>query len=76
MEITHSQILWQVLLNVAGAVCFVTAITWIRATYAMYKSGEARPLRLPFPVFMMLDISTIILRMNRDRLPPNMELGL
>jgi hypothetical protein len=76
MEITHGQILWQVLLNVASAVCFVTAITWIRATYAMYKSGEARPLQLPFPVFMMLDISTIIMRMNRDRLPPNMELGL
>jgi len=43
----------------------------------MYKAGEARPLLLPFPAFMMLDISTVLTRMiNRNRLPPNMEAGL
>ena len=43
----------------------------------MYKSGEARPLLLPFPAFMMLDISTALMRMiNRNRLPSNMEAGL
>jgi hypothetical protein len=76
MEFLHSQILWQILLSGAGLVCFVTAVGWIRATYAMYKSGEARPLLLPFPVFMMIDISTLIVRMNKNRLPPNMEAGL
>lgn len=52
------------------------AISWIRATYVMYKSGTARPLLLPFPVFMMLDISTFLMRMNQNRLPPNMASGM
>jgi hypothetical protein len=43
----------------------------------MYKSGEARPLLLPFPDFMMLDIITVLMRRNnRTQLPPNMEAGL
>ena len=43
----------------------------------MYKTGEARPLLLPLPAFMMLDISTALMRMiNRNRSPPNMEPGL
>jgi len=43
----------------------------------MYKSGEARPLLLPFPIFMMMDIYTVLMRrINQNRLPPNMELGL
>jgi hypothetical protein len=77
MEFMHSRILWQILLSVASLVCLVTAISWIRATYAMYRTGEARPLLLPFPAFMMLDISTVLMRViNRNRLPPNMEAGL
>jgi hypothetical protein len=43
----------------------------------MYKAGEARPLLLPFPAFMMLDISTAVMRMiNRNRLPSSMDAGL
>jgi hypothetical protein len=43
----------------------------------MYKSGEARPLLLPFPIFMMMDIYTALLRrINLNRLPLNLELGL
>jgi hypothetical protein len=76
MEFMRSPILWQILLSLASLVCFLSAISWIRATYAMYKSGEARPLLLPFPVFMMLDISTFLMRMNQNRLPPNMQSGL
>ena len=65
MEFLHSRILWQILLSVAGLVCLVTAISWFRATYTMYKAGEARPLLLPFPLFMMMDISNLIMRMNQ-----------
>jgi hypothetical protein len=73
MEFLRSRILWQILLSVAGAVCLVTAVSWFRATYKMYKAGEARPLLLPFPAFMMMDISTLITRINQNRLPPDME---
>lgn len=70
----HSRILWQLLLGIASLVCFVTAVSWIRATYLMYKSGEARPLPLPFPLFVMLDISTAFMRMiNRNHFPPHIE---
>jgi hypothetical protein len=72
MEFLHNRILWQILLSVACLVCLVTAVGWFRATYRMYKAGEARPLLLPFPVFMMMDISTLIMRMNQNRLPPEM----
>jgi hypothetical protein len=77
MEFPHYRIVWQIFLGLASLVCFVTAISWIRVTYAMYKSGEARPLLLPFPIVMMMDIYTVLLRRtNQNRLPPNMELGL
>ena len=43
----------------------------------MYKSGEARRLLLPFPMVMMMDIYTVLMRrISQNRLPPNMELGL
>jgi hypothetical protein len=77
MEFPHYLIVWQILLGLASLVCFVTAISWIRANFAMYKSGEARPLLLPFPIFMMMDIFTVWMRrINQNRLPLNMELGL
>lgn len=77
MEFSHHRIVWQVMLGLAGLLCFLTAISWIRTNYAMYKSGEARPLLLPFPIFMVMDMYTVLIRrMNRNRLPPNMELGL
>jgi hypothetical protein len=76
MEFMRSRIVWQILRSSASLVCFVTAISWIRAAYAMYKSGEARPLLLPFSNFMMLDISVPLMRRNRNRLPPNVEAGI
>jgi len=39
----------------------------------MYKAGEARPLLLPFPLFMMMDISNLIMRMNQRRFPSDLE---
>jgi hypothetical protein len=77
LEFPYYRIVWQILFGLASLVCFATAISWIRATYAMYKSGEARPLLLPFPIFMMMDIYTALLRrINLNRLPLNLELGL
>jgi NO-binding membrane sensor protein with MHYT domain len=74
MEFMRGQVIWQGLLGVASLVCFATAISWIRLTYAMYKSGEARPLLLPFPIFMMMDISMMWRRlMSRNRFPTDME---
>jgi hypothetical protein len=77
MEFPYVRIVWQTLLGLSSLVCFVTAISWIRATYAMYKSGEARPLLLPFPIFMMMDIFSVLRRrVSQNRLPPHLELGL
>lgn len=77
MEFPYIRTVWQILLGLSSLVCFVTAISWIRATYAMYKAGEARPLLLPFPIFIMMDIFAVLRRrISEDRLPPNMELGL
>jgi hypothetical protein len=59
-----------------SSLCLATAVSWFRATYAMYRSGNARPLPLPFPVFMIMDISTVLMRRSQNRLPPNMESGL
>jgi hypothetical protein len=43
----------------------------------MYKAGEARPLLLSFPAFMVLDISMVVMRMiNRNRLPSSVNAGL
>ncbi|HEY6620927.1 MAG TPA: hypothetical protein VIY68_15380 [Steroidobacteraceae bacterium] len=73
----NTQIIWQTLLGLASLICFATAISWIRATYAMHKSGETRPLLLPFPIVMMMDIYTALLRRTtQNRLPPNLELGI
>ena len=77
MDLTHGRIVWQIALGVASLVCFVTAINWIRATYAMYKAGEARPLLLPFPMFMWMDILSAERRsLTRNRLPANVEAGV
>jgi len=77
MEFLHGRILWQILLSAAGVMCLATAVSWFRMTYKMYKTGEARPLLLPFPIFMMMDIYTVLIRrLNQNRLPPNLELGL
>lgn len=73
MAILHNRILWQVLLGAAALICFATAISWIRATYRMYKAGDARPLLLPFPVFMWMDIFAVMRRMNQNRFPPELQ---
>ena len=40
----------------------------------MYKAGDARPLLLPFPMFMWMDIASAARRsLTRNKLPPNVE---
>jgi len=74
MELVHARILWQMLLSVASLVCIVIGIRWIRSNYLMYKCGESRPLLLPFPPFMMMDILRDMGRMiSRNRFPNDME---
>jgi hypothetical protein len=77
MEFLHARILWQILLSAAGVVCLATAVSWFRVTYKMYKAREAHPLLLPFPIFVVTDIYTVLMRrLNQNRLPSNLELGL
>ena len=77
MESSDHRIVWQLLLGLSSLVCLLTALTWIRLTYAMHKSGKALPLALPFPIVMMMDIYTVLLRqINQTRLSPRAELGL
>jgi hypothetical protein len=72
MEFIH-KVVWLFLLSAAALVCFVTAISWFRETYRMFKAGEARPLLLPFPIFIYMDFINIFRRRIQDRLPPEFQ---
>ena len=73
MEFLHSRWILRIALGVASAVCCAIAASWFRATYQMYRSGKARPLPLPFPVFMFMDIFNASRKTLGSRLPPEIE---
>jgi hypothetical protein len=59
--------------EIAAIVCFWLGFVWIRDTYRMNRSGEARRLVLPFPALLWQDIVqqmlTAITRRNGMRSP-------
>ena len=73
MEFLHNRLIIRIAVGLAGAVCLFVAISWIRATLVMRRTGNARRVYIPLPAFLELDLldSTT----DNLRLPPNLEEG-
>jgi hypothetical protein len=80
MEFPGSHIVFRVLLGSASFICCWIAIGWFRQTREMKRTGKVRPLRLPLPAFLEIDIANEFAhRMTeryRDRRPPWLQAGL
>jgi hypothetical protein len=80
MEFPGSHIVFRVLLSLASFICCSIAIGWFRQTREMRRTGKARPLTLPLPAFLELDIvNEFAHRMterSRDRRPPWLQAGM
>jgi hypothetical protein len=80
MEFPRSHIVFRVLLGSASFICCWIAIGWFRQTREMKRTGKVRPLTLPLPAFLEIDIANEFAhRMTeryRDRRPPWLQAGL
>jgi len=80
MEFPGSHIVFRVLLGLASFICGWIAIGWFRQTREMKRAGKARPLTLPLPAFLELDIvNEFAHRMterSRDRRPSWLQAGM
>jgi hypothetical protein len=83
MEFFGSHIVFRVLLGSASFICCWIAdwlIGWFRQTREMKRTGKVRPLTLPLPAFLEIDIANEFAhRMTeryRDRRPPWLQAGL
>jgi hypothetical protein len=80
MEFSGSHIVFRATLGLASIICGWIAIGWLRQTREMRRTGKARPLSLPLPAFLELDIANEIAhRMterSRDRRPPWLQAGM
>ncbi len=80
MEFPGSHIIFRVLLGLASLICCWIAVDWFRQTREMRRAGKARPLTLPLPAFLELDIvNEFAHRMterSRDRRPPWLQAGM
>jgi hypothetical protein len=80
MEFPGSHIVFRVLLGSASFICCWMAIGWFRQTREMKRTGKVRPLTLPLPAFLEIDIANEFAhRMTeryRDRRPPWLQAGL
>jgi hypothetical protein len=63
----------RIILGIASLWCFLMAVTWLRATKEMQRTGNARRLPFPFPTdFMWLDLMLMAIRRN-PRVPPALQ---
>jgi hypothetical protein len=80
MEFPGSLIIFRILLGLASIICGWIAIGWFRQTREMKRTGKARPLTLPLPAFLELDIvNEFAHRMterSRDRRPQWLQAGM
>ena len=80
MEFPGSHIVFRVLLGSASFIWCWIAIGWFRQTREMKRTGKVRPLTLPLPAFLEIDIANEFAhRMTeryRDRRPPWLQAGL
>lgn len=76
----HHLIIFRVLLTLASFICCSIAIGWFRQTCETRRTGKARPLTLPLPAFLELDIvNEFAYRMterSRDRRPPWLQAAM
>ena len=75
MEFPGSHVIFRVLLGLASLICCWIAVDWFRQTREMRRAGKARPLTLPLPAFLELDIVNEFAR-SRDRRPPWLQAGM
>jgi hypothetical protein len=73
MEFLHNRIIIRIAVSLAGTACIFVAISWIRATLVMRRTGNARRVYIPLPAFLEMDVldSTT----DNMRVPPNLEDG-
>jgi hypothetical protein len=80
MEFPGSHIVFRVLLGFASYICCWIAVGWFRQTREMRRTGKARPLTLPLPAFLEVDIMNEFTRRmterSRDRQPPWLQSGM
>jgi hypothetical protein len=80
MEFPGSHIVFRVLLGVASIICGWIAIGWFRQTREMRRTGKTRPLTLPLPAFLELDIvnefAHQMTERSQDRRPPWLQAGM
>jgi hypothetical protein len=73
MELLHSRLILRIAVSLAGAACLFVAISWIRATLVMRRTGNARRVYIPLPAFLELDFLDSMT--DNVRLPQNLEDG-
>jgi hypothetical protein len=73
MEFIHNRLIIRIAVSLAGGACLFVAISWIRATLVMRRTGNARRVYIPLPALLELDFldSTT----DNMRVPPNLEEG-
>jgi len=80
MEFPGSHIIFRIVLGLASFIYCWIAVGWFRQTREMRRTGKARPLTLPLPAFLELDIANeFAQRMterSRDRRPPWLQAGM
>jgi len=80
MEFSGIHIIFRVLLGLASCICFSIAVGWFRQTREVRRTDKARPLKLPLPAFLELDIlnefAYWITERSRDRRPPWLQAGM
>ncbi len=69
MEFPGSHIVFRVLLGLASFICCWIAVGWFRQTREMRRTGKARPLTLPLPAFLELDIVNEFAHRMTERSP-------
>jgi hypothetical protein len=80
MEFPGFHIVFRVLLGLASFVCCWIAIGWFRQTREMRRTGKVRPLALPLPAFLEIDIMNEgahrMTERARARRPPWLQAGM
>jgi hypothetical protein len=80
MEFPVSHIVFRVLLGSTSFICCWIAIGWFRQTREMKRTGKVRPLTLPLPAFLEIDIANEfahrMTERSRDRRPPWLQAGM
>jgi hypothetical protein len=80
MEFPGSHIIFRIVLGLASFIYCWIAVGGFRQTREMRRTGKARPLTVPLPAFLELDIANEFAQWmterSRDRRPPWLQAGM